>query len=74
LSPAAARNQAIEIKTLAAWRRPVPYFCFMACLSGRLLSAYGSAEEANTFLFARLDLGLRLRRQLQHGCRLAFAQ
>ena len=33
----------------------------------------GLAEESDPFLFARLGLGLGLRRQLQHRCRLAFA-
>lgn len=33
----------------------------------------GSADEADAFLGARLCRSRRLRRQLQHGCRLSFA-
>ena len=54
-----------------------PGFTNLAEKGGRFLtstSRYASTNEAHAFLFAGLDFGLRLRRKLQHACRLALAQ
>src|SRR5271156_3412612 len=40
----------------------------------RAIVVFTSTDETDAFLFACLNFGLGLCRQLQHGCRLAFAE
>ena len=61
-----ARAKASHKKRLNGKRRPPGE-------AAGLVMKRASADEADAFLFPRLFLGGRLRRQLQHGGRLAFA-
>jgi hypothetical protein len=67
----AVASLATWMMTLFITRTQHRYSCRLSAAG--TVSACASTDEAHALLFASLDLGLRVRRKLQHNRRLAFA-